>query len=103
MEKTVAKTTKKSDKKSRVDLRLESMNKALLENAAQLTGQSLSSFILEASLREARKTIQEHEVIELTRRDWEIFQNLILNPPPPNEKLKSEMKKYLALLEDSDD
>jgi uncharacterized protein (DUF1778 family) len=36
----------------------------------------------------AEAVVREQEAITLSAEDWEAFQEMILNPPEPNEALK---------------
>ena len=62
-----------ASKTERVDLRVPADQKRLIEQAACLSGQTVSSFILNLTLRHAREVVRENAVIELSRRDWDRF------------------------------
>jgi uncharacterized protein (DUF1778 family) len=62
-----------ASKTERVDLRVPADQKRLIEQAATLSGQTVSSFILNLTLRHAREVVHENAVIELSQRDWDLF------------------------------
>jgi uncharacterized protein (DUF1778 family) len=62
-----------SSKSQRVDLRLPADQKRLIEQAATLSGLTVSSFILGSTLRQAREVVRETSVIELSDRDRDRF------------------------------
>jgi uncharacterized protein (DUF1778 family) len=66
----LAKATKKTE---RLDLRLSSKHKRVIEQAAALKGQSLSDFVLGVIIPSARKPIRDRENIELSDRDRDVF------------------------------
>jgi uncharacterized protein (DUF1778 family) len=58
-----------ASKSERVDLRLPLDQKRLIEQAATLSGQTVSGFILGSTLERAREVVREMAVIELSGRD----------------------------------
>ena len=62
-----------SSKSERVDLRLPADQKRLIEQAATLSGLTLSGFILGSTLERARDVLRETTVIELSGRDRDRF------------------------------
>jgi uncharacterized protein (DUF1778 family) len=57
----------------RIDLRISSELKRLIEQAATLTGQTVSSFITDTVVERSRQVIQEAETIRLSTQDRDIF------------------------------
>jgi uncharacterized protein (DUF1778 family) len=89
----VARTkTDKAD--DRIYARLNSKLKQHIQHAADIKGLDLTSYVVSALVADANKTIQEHEVMELSQRDREAFANAILNPPAPNKHLLAAAKRY---------
>ena len=62
--------------------------------AAELTGATVNQFLVQSALKEAQAIIEREEIIRLSPRDWNWLLELIENPPKPNTKLKSAMKRY---------
>jgi uncharacterized protein (DUF1778 family) len=79
-------------KDERIEFRVSSEMKTLIQQAASLQGVSTSDFLAITAYREAKKTVEEHEVIRLTREESERFVELLLSPTPPNEALRKLMK-----------
>lgn len=79
-------------KDERIEFRVSSEMKTLIQQAASLQGISTSDFLAATAYREAKKTVEEHDIIRLTREESERFVDLLLNPPAPNAKLKKLMK-----------
>ena len=81
--------------KARFDARLSVEEKELFETAAELGGfRSLTEFVLRSAHKRAKEIIAEHELIIASKRDSEVFFNAILNPEPPNAKLKAAAEKF---------
>ena len=60
-------------RRERLDLRLPADKKQTIEQAAALSGQTVSNFILSTTVRQARKVIRESASIELSNRDRDRF------------------------------
>lgn len=75
-------------KEKRIEFRVSSETKSILEDAAKLANISLSSYILSVSLKQARLDLAKNETILLNNAERNRFIKTILNPPKPNTKLK---------------
>ena len=73
----------------RMNLRVKPDQKARLLRAASLRNTDLTDFVLRLALREADAVIEEAERIDLSSRDYSRVMDLLENPPPPNDKLRS--------------
>lgn len=81
-------------KDARLDLRSTASQKSLIEKAAALLGESLTSFVLSTLVDESLKVIREHKATELTLKDWDTFNALLLADADPNAKLKDALSDY---------
>lgn len=79
---------------SRLDVRLDPDRKTLVEQAASLLGQTVSSFTVSTLVREAREVIERFGSILLGDRDRDVFLSALDNPPKPNAKLKKAFKAH---------
>jgi uncharacterized protein (DUF1778 family) len=73
----------------RVDLRMTSLQKRVIQAAASYEGTSLTSFILRQALNEAEAITRRTERLELSARDVERVLELLENPPAPTPALRS--------------
>jgi uncharacterized protein (DUF1778 family) len=80
--------------KPRIDLRLDEAQKRLLETAAAVSGQTLTSFLLSHGLQAAHDVIQEYRATKLTLSDSERFVELLENPAEPPASLKDAAQRY---------
>lgn len=84
------------NKLERIDFRITSKIKQALNYAAELSGVSLSTFLIEAAQEKAAHVIHEQELLVLTNKERNRFLALLESPPKPAAKLKIAMRRYLA-------
>lgn len=83
----------------RIDVRISSESKELIRAAAKLAGfNSISEFMVTLSKIEAKRIIEEDDGVIKSVDDKIIFVNSLLNPPAPNDALKSALANYNNLL-----
>lgn len=76
-----------STKNDRIDFRVRSDVKQKLQQAAELEGVPLSSFLVQCAVERADEVILRNTRIELSRRDQEALVDELLNPAEPSEGL----------------
>ena len=84
-----------STKRARLEARVTAQQKELVQRAADLSGLTLSDFIVSSLQSAAAEAIRTHQMIELTARSTETFVQALLNPPAPNERLRAAAREYL--------
>jgi uncharacterized protein (DUF1778 family) len=84
-------------KTARLEARLTDQQKELLQHAADLTGRSLTEFVVSSAQEAAARTVREQEVLTLSARDRQVFVNALLNPKPPGKRLRKAAKRYKSL------
>lgn len=87
-------------RRDRFNARLTAEQKRLFEQAARLTGQSVSQFVMTSAQRIAEETIREHEVITLSARDSRAIMGALLRPQPAGPRLRRAAERYKALMGD---
>jgi len=85
---------KSHSKDSRLDLRVTSEQKELLEKAAAIRGVSVSAYTLLHLLPIAKQEVDTQERLVLSNRDRDLFMSVIENPPPLKGSLKTAIQKY---------
>lgn len=86
----------------RLNIRIPPHTKAVIEQASQLMGVSVSHYVLTTMYQHATNVLNHAPDILLSGQDSERIAALLDNPPPPNDK----MKALLALTDgmaDADD
>jgi uncharacterized protein (DUF1778 family) len=88
-----------TSRKERVDLRISADQKQLIERAATLSGQTLSSFILGTTVERAREIVRESAVINLSNRDRDRFLKALDDASArPSAALRRAAKRHKAML-----
>ena len=75
----------------RINLRATREAKQVIEQAAALTGTTVSAFMLQQSYEKALSLIAQQQMIRLSAKDWEMLNERLENPSPANEELKALM------------
>lgn len=86
--------TKKSSGVERLEARISADKKSVLKNAADLSGRSLTDFVINSAYEAAIDVIQKYQQLHLSVEDRELFIDALLNPPMPNAKLIKAAKCY---------
>lgn len=81
---------------SRLDFRISSEHKSLIERAATVDGQTVSSFAIAALVKAAEEAIQRATARQLSARDSEVFMKMLSADPKPKAALKAAVKRYKA-------
>jgi len=82
------------NKSERINLRLKSSTKSLIERAASFEGKTVSHFILTSALERAEKTVQEHEILALNANNSKIFFEALAAPVRFNRKLAAALEEH---------
>lgn len=83
-----------SGRSARLEARLSSDQKALLQRAATLSGRTLSEFVIASAQEAARRVLAEHESLRLSREEQSAFVQALLDPVEPNARLRRAAKAY---------
>ncbi len=91
---TARKKKVETSKDDVIHIRSTPSDKSLIEKAADAVGLTISSFMLQNSIKAARRELAEVEKISLSKRDAELFLSALVNPPNSNAALKAAFKDY---------
>ena len=80
-------------KKQRIDLRLTDDDKSMIEEAAAITNQSVTQFMLNSASERAAEVIEQHRRMVLNEQSWSLVMEAITQPPAPNDRLKRAAKR----------
>ena len=82
-------------KTSRLDTRITPKQRALYERAVALGNfSSLTEFLTAAADKRAEEIIRRQEELVLSEEDRELFIDLLINPPQPNDALRRAVEEY---------
>jgi uncharacterized protein (DUF1778 family) len=97
MEVTMNETIPIATKTARLEGRLTDDQKALFQHAADLTGRSLTEFVVSSAQEVATRTVREHEVLTLSGRDRQVFVHSLLKAISPNKRLRQAARRYKSV------
>ncbi|SRR5260370_1297595 len=80
--------------RERIDVRLRPEQKIFIEKAAHIKGLTLTDFIIQNAIENAKLTIREYETWTLERPDAELFAAALTNPPSLGPQLTQAAKRY---------
>lgn len=78
--------------------RLPPRIKAVIQQAAAISGVDDSVFTLQAAYRAAMETIRNHEQTVLHPEDHAAFFSALDTPPPPTDALRQAFARYQATI-----
>ena len=80
-------------KTERLDVRVTRQNKRLIEKAALVTGQPVTSFILSSALDRAREALERESRTVLSERDGRAFLRMLEEDRAPSEALVRAVRR----------
>lgn len=80
-------------KKQRIDLRLSPEDKSLIEEAAAMTNQTITQFMVNSASERAAEVIEQHRRLILNEESWTLVMDALSNPPAPGEKLQRAARR----------
>ena len=81
----------------RINIRSTVDAKNVIEQAANLLGLSVSSFMIQSSFERAKELLKSNHELKVNNADRDMLMNLLENPRPAND----EMKKLMSLLDEN--
>lgn len=93
-------TREDRQKSERVAVRLTPAVKRALERGAEVSGRSLSDFVVDSAYRAAQRAIEDHERLHLSDQDRKVFLAALDNPPEPNQALRRAAQRHRRLTGD---
>jgi len=83
----------------RIDVRISKEHKELIKYAAEISGfKTVSEFIVTLAKKEAKRIIEEENKLLKSIDDKVLLVETLLNPPAPNDALKSALDSYNQFL-----
>jgi len=87
-------TLKVPSKPERLEARITSEQKRIIERAAGLRGTSVTEFVVASAQQAATNAIRDYEMLSLHAKAREAFVNALLNPPAPNAAANRAAARY---------
>jgi uncharacterized protein (DUF1778 family) len=86
---------------ARIEARIAPDVLSTVKRAAEITGRSVSDFVVAAARDLAERTIEQTQVIRLSVADQERVAELLARPPAPNPALNKALAAHRKLIVDS--
>ena len=90
-----------SNRTARIEARIAPDALAVVKRAAEITGRSVSDFVVAAAQEAANRTIEETQIVRLSVEDQRAFAEAILNPPAPTPALRRAFRRHRELINES--
>ncbi|MBK1852533.1 MULTISPECIES: DUF1778 domain-containing protein [unclassified Marinobacter] len=87
-------------KDTRLVARVDEETQRLIAHAAELTGRSLSQFLIYAAKKEAQEAERQALQIQVSRQSADLMLELLDNPEPINPKLREAALNHRKLAGD---
>jgi len=70
-----------------------------MQRAARLRGMTLTGYLIATAGEDARRVVEEAEIMRLARADQVRFAEALIDAPAPNERLARAAKRHAELIE----
>ena len=70
-----------------------------MQRAARLRGMTLTGYLIATAGEDARRVVEEAEIMRLARADQVRFAEALIDPSEPNERLRRAAKRHADLIE----
>jgi uncharacterized protein (DUF1778 family) len=89
-----ARRTSKPKNDDRLDFRLDSEAKRVIEQAAALSGQTVKQFAVSTLVQSAEEVLERRRTIHLSNRDRDLFLALLDADDEPNQALRDAAERF---------
>jgi len=83
---------------ARLEARIPAQVYDTMQRAARLRGMTLTGYLLATAGEDARRVVEEAEVLRMAREDQVRFAEALIQPPKPNKRLARAAKRHAALI-----
>jgi uncharacterized protein (DUF1778 family) len=87
-------TKKRNNRAARLDIRITTQAKDKIEQAAVVSNQTVTDFVLSSLLRASEEALQRHEIMRMTDRDRDLFLAALDAESLPNQSLRKAADKF---------
>jgi uncharacterized protein (DUF1778 family) len=98
VEKKASRATPGSASTARLAARIPPELHALIKHAAEISGRSMTDFVVEAATAAAQRAVEQSNVMRLSVADSQVLAEALLNPPTPNSALERAFVRRTQLL-----
>ena len=83
---------------ARIEARIAPEVLNAVKRAAEITGSSVSEFVVAAARDAAERTLEKTHIIRLSMADQERIADMLASPPAPNKALKQAFAAHRKLI-----
>ncbi len=80
-----------------ITLDIPPQKQAIIEQACQMAGVSMNSFIMDNAYQKALDLLERERSIKLTANEWDRALEILDNPPEPNKKMQALFERGYKL------
>ncbi len=84
---------------ARLEARIPVQIYDLMQRAARLRGMTLTSYLIATAGEDARRIVEDADIMRLAREDQTVFAEALINPIAPNERLVRAAKRHSEMIE----
>ena len=90
--------TTETNKHDVLKIRIDTVTLQLLEQARNYADLDKSKFIRQSIREKAEAIIADHEQTRFNAEDWQMFFDMLDNPPEPTERMKKALQTYNKII-----
>lgn len=83
---------------ARLEARIPAQIYDLMQRAARLKGMTLTGYLIATAGEDARRVVEDAEIMRLTREDQIRFAESLIDPPGPSDRLVRAAKRHAELI-----
>ena len=84
---------------ARLEARIPAQVYDQMHRAARLRGLTLTGYLIATAGEDARRVVEDAEILRLSREDQIRFVEALANPPRPNARLSRAATRHVELIE----
>jgi uncharacterized protein (DUF1778 family) len=96
----MANTARKSidrTRSERLEARITTDQKALIQRAAELEGRSVTDYVISSVQDAAKRTVEAHDLMVLSAAESRSFVDALLDPPPIGDRLRDSVRRHRTM------
>lgn len=83
---------------ARLEARIPAHVYDTMQRAARLRGMTLTGYLVATAGEDAKRVVEDAEILRLTREDQVRFAQALINPPKANDRLARAAKRHAELI-----
>ncbi len=84
---------------ARLEARIPVQVYGQMQRAARLRGMTLTGYLIATAGEDARRVVEDADIMRLAREDQIRFAKALIDPPEPNERMARAARRHAELIE----